>query len=157
MARRTDTGLGTAGITNRSADGTPAVLRTPPRRGWQWLWSASTAEPDDALTDMTAPPDDAVELPPDGQYVHLRLNGVDGGAATVQLLFYPAEGAGWSETITFADAGLTATSLDVLSGTGGTELQNISAGVVRSIRGATKMAARITALDEDRQVQYRVF
>ncbi len=152
MARRTDTGLGTSGIAQRSGDGVQAVLRTRPRRGWQLLREYSfPGAADTALTDMTAAPADAVELPDDGQYLEFRSSGPDAGACTVQLLMFPIEGAGWSETWVFADSDVFATDLS------GSIDQALGANVARAIRGVKWIAARITAAGESRQVQYRVF
>lgn len=156
MARASDTGLGSAAITHRSADGVPAVQYVKPRRGWQGLRTADQLSLDDVLVDLSAPPVDARRLPEDGQTVLVRVNGQDSAVCTVQLLFWGQAGAGWSETVVFEDAGVFAPPA-----TPGSPLYpnsvNLSVAIERTRRGAVWIAARIVDAIEWREVQYRVF
>lgn len=170
MTARWDTGLGTAGIQNSSKDGVLGVQHVDHRRGWQSL--RRVAENEAAITDVTDAPADAIELPPDGDYVDIQARSGTAGAVTFQLLFFPVDpgtdatgadktknlsdgsGAGWSETISV----VTATQrCPQVGGTSPDVDAYIHYPLQRALRGAWKLAARITTASGDTEIVYRVF
>ncbi len=170
MANRTDTGLGTSGIAHRSKDGTPAVQHVDHMRGWQSLRRVAAGEA--AITDVTDAPADAIELPDDGDYVDLQARSVTAGAVVFQFLMFPLDpgtdatgadktknlsdgsGAGWSETITVTTATQQAPQI---GGASPAADAYIHYPIQRALRGAWKMAARITTISGDTEICYRVF
>jgi hypothetical protein len=166
---RGETGLGTNGVRNKSPEA-PAVLRLDRMQGWQSLRSVS-GENDDALTDLTAPPADAVELPDDGDLIQFRALSQAAGAVVVEVYFFPfaasdAEagvGAGWKETLTLTTAagetakGLSNATLAATASPASPAGPTTGAAAYVSRVGAYKMAARIiTRQGTDSELLYRV-
>lgn len=154
MARRGETGLGTGGVRNASPEAL-ATLRVDRMQGWQSVRSVSD-ENDTALTDLTAPPDDAVELPGDGDLLQVRAISQAAGEVVVQLLLYPLAaadaaagvGGGWMRTLTLTTSanekskGLNNATLAATASAASPADDNDKALWPRL--GAYKIAARIT-------------
>lgn len=170
MTALADTGLGTGGIAGSSKDGVPGVQLVNVRRGWQSLRRA--AENEAAVTDLTDPPADAIYLPDDGTYVDLQVRSATAGEVTFQLMMWPIDpgtdatgadltknlsdgaGAGWSETVTLTTATHKAPQI---GGTSPAAEAFLCAPTQKALRGAYRMAARITTASGDTEIVYRVF
>ena len=152
--------LGAGGVKNDS----PAALATlvvDRMQGWQSVRCVTANE--SALSDLSAPPADAVELPSDGSSIQIRALSATNGSVICELYMFPYKGpnasvdgvgAGWREAVTLVTA--TAETAKGIQGSPGSAIY-CSPCIYRSKLGAWKFAVRVTsASGNPTELVYRV-